>query len=118
MNEFLQAYIEAALWSSNDESTEAGGQPMDASYGAEDFAPETMERFRKDCEDFLDAATLALIGDRVTLAGHDFWLTRNGHGSGFWDGDWPEDAGHLLTERAHQFGEIDLYVGDDEKLYC
>ena len=21
-------------------------------------------------------------------AGHDFWLTRNGHGAGFWDGDW------------------------------
>jgi len=34
-------------------------------------------------------------------AGHDFWLTRNGHGAGFWDGDWPE-TGDALTEASKE----------------
>ena len=40
------------------------------------------------------------------LAGHDFWLTRNGHGAGFWDGDWQEPAAAALTAAAHAFGEV------------
>lgn len=49
-------------------------------------------------------------------AGHDFWLTRVGHGAGFWDGDWPIH-GDALTEICKKFGEVDLYVGDDGKIY-
>ena len=45
-------------------------------------------------------------------AGHDFWLTRNGHGTGFWDGDWPVH-GDKLTQLAQAYGEIDVYEGDD-----
>lgn len=45
-------------------------------------------------------------------AGHDFWLTRNGHGCGFWDRDLGE-IGDKLTEAAKKFGEVNLYVGDD-----
>ena len=35
------------------------------------------------------------------LAGHDFWLTRNGHGTGFWDaGRWkaPPDPWPRLAD--------------------
>jgi hypothetical protein len=49
-------------------------------------------------------------------AGHDFWLTRVGHGAGFWDGDWPKN-GDALTEICKKYKEIDLYVGDDGKIY-
>lgn len=31
-DEFVDAFFEAALWSSNDESDESGGEPMDANY--------------------------------------------------------------------------------------
>ena len=48
---------------------------------------------------------------------HDFWLTRNRHGAGFWDGDYEEEAGKKLTEIAHSFGEVHPYVGDDGKIY-
>jgi hypothetical protein len=48
---------------------------------------------------------------------HDFWLTRNHHGAGFWDGDYPEPLGKQLTELAHSYGECELYVGDDSKIY-
>lgn len=43
-------------------------------------------------------------------AGHDLWLTRNGHGVGFWDGDWPEPLAEILTDSAHRLGPVDLYV--------
>jgi len=48
---------------------------------------------------------------------HDFWLTRNRHGAGFWDGDYPEELGKKLTEASHAFGECDLYIGDDGKVH-
>lgn len=39
----------------------------------------------------------------------DFWLTRQGHGVGFWDGDYDHDdhpsLGEDLTSLAHSFGE-------------
>jgi hypothetical protein len=52
------------------------------------------------------------------MGGHDFLLTRNGHGCGFWDGDWPEEAGERLTAAAEKCGEFNLYVGDDGLLYA
>jgi hypothetical protein len=48
---------------------------------------------------------------------HDFWLTRNGHGAGFWDGDYEEELGEKLTAICKKMGSIDLYVGDDNKIY-
>ncbi len=51
--------------------------------------------------------------DVLGQAGHDFWLTRNGHGCGFWDGDWPEPQASLLTQASKAFGGVDPYVSDD-----
>jgi len=51
------------------------------------------------------------------MAGHDYWLTRNGHGAGFWDGDWPEPYAAQLDDSAHAYGTVELYVGDDGKIY-
>ena len=49
----------------------------------------------------------------VEYAGHDLWLTRCGHGCGYWDGDWPAGIGEGLDKLAHGFGEVWLEVGDD-----
>jgi|SRR5579872_930254 len=117
MEQLLTAYIECALWSTTDESTPQGGEPLDTNYGPTDLTPETLERMRADCEAFLNANT-GDIGTAYTRTGHDFWLTRNRHGAGFWDGDWPEDVGERLTRAAHAFGECELYVGDDAKVYA
>src|SRR5579863_1607678 len=51
-DKLLQAYIAAALWSSNDESTPAGGEPFDKNYSPEDLAPETIEMMKADCNRF------------------------------------------------------------------
>ena len=48
---------------------------------------------------------------RWEVAGHDFWLSRNGHGAGFFDGDWPEN-GDKLQAAAEKYGQVDLQVDD------
>ena len=91
LDDFTLAYIEAALWSSNDDSTPQGGEPLDANYGIEDIDPDTLAAMIEDCRRFQEenAADLARYDHpqwtAAELGGHDFWLTRNGHGCGFWD---------------------------------
>jgi hypothetical protein len=55
--------------------------------------------------------------DAWNAAAHDFILTRNDHGAGFWDGDWHEPWGSRLTTLAHSFGELSCYIGDDGAIY-
>ena len=124
---FFDAYVITALWSSNDESDESGGEPLDLNYGPDDVAPATLERMRADCDRFYAANADALTCEGVTYgpdfdqdgrAGHDFWLTRNGHGAGFWDGDWPEPQATTLTDAARAFSPVDLYIGDDGHIHA
>lgn len=117
LDAFTRAYIECALWSSTDNSRDDGGDPLDDNYGVEDFAPEALAQIIEDCEAF-QRAQRDTYGERWTdeRAGHDFWLTRNGHGAGFWDrGHGP--VGSTLTAAAKAYGTVDIYVGDDGKLY-
>lgn len=130
VQEFIEGYIACILWSSTDESDASGGVPLENNYTAADFAPEAMDRIEADCRSFLHAAGPWLTADRYkgqklgsleSHAGHDFWLTRVGHGSGFWDGDWEgESSGSMdgpLTKAAKAFGNIDPYIGDDGKIH-
>lgn len=111
LDEFTQAYVECALFSTNDESDPSGGEPLDDNYGPEDIDPETLTKMVTDCRRF-QAECCKDIGIHLSRAGHDFWLTRNGHGAGFWDDDWPKPAAWRLTEASDRFGEFNLYVGD------
>jgi hypothetical protein len=112
MDTFTRSYIATALWSSTDDA----GEPLDAEFGTEDLAPKTMAGMIEDCEAF-QRDHAEDIADDPERAGHDFWLTRNHHGAGFWDGDWPVDAGKRLTAASHVYGGVDLYVGDDGLIY-
>lgn len=126
-DEFTQAYIEAALWSTNDESTPSGGVPLDDNYSPNDIAPQTLLEIIEDCEAFQrdNAADLSLAYEQYkrsewspqAQAGHDFWLTRNGHGAGFWDRGLEDDLGDRLSDASRKLGEVNLYVGDDGKIY-
>jgi hypothetical protein len=126
LDAFTRAYLITALWS----STGDDGEPLDRDHGLEDLAPEAVESAKRDCARFQteNAETLAAAiesgevkcgpdFDETGRAGHDFWLTRNGHGAGFWEGDWPEDAGEKLTAASKHFGEVDAYKGDDGAIY-
>ena len=91
--------------------------PLDTNYNASDLAPETLERMKADCAAFR-AQNWESISGNLSSAGHDFWLTRCGHGCGFWDGDWPENVGEELTEACRLWGDVDLYIGDDGRIYA
>src|SRR6056300_403211 len=90
----LEAYCQAASW--------ADGNDMEPSADFERTA-------RRDVAEFLKLVALKGIDveGRLDEVGHDFWLTRNRHGAGFWDGDWADD-GDTLTELAHSFGETEF----------
>lgn len=112
--EFIDGYLEAALWS----STGDDDVPLDEDYGIEDINADTLREMEGDARDFYDANFDELFedGNDAGAGGHNFWLTRNGHGAGFWDGDYPTH-GDDLTANAKPYGEYYLYVGDDGEIY-
>jgi hypothetical protein len=114
LKEFWEAYMYAALWSSHDNERD---EPFDQNYSVENISAETMEEMLNVCKNFINKAGELLNGIKADDAGHDFWLTQQHHGSGFWDRDYPvPDAklvGEKLTKIAHTFPEKNLYVGDD-----
>lgn len=118
MDEFTRAYVTCALWSSTDDD----GEPLDSGRDEDDIAPETLKAMAEECDDFQVYAAKWLSKAYATpnygesQAGHDFWLTRNGHGAGFWDRGLGK-IGDELTKAAKTFGSVDLYIGDDEKIH-
>ncbi len=110
----LNAYIGMALWFSTDDN----GNPL--SEGDYKFARGVMTIMTEELNDFV-----ALVADEgidwesvmePDQFAHDFWLTRNRHGAGFWDRGLGE-LGNRLTELAHTYGSCDLYIGDDGLIY-
>ena len=110
LEQFVTAYIVAMLWSSNE-----GDTPLDVLFNLNSVTGEDLSRITNECGDFIDNYGHLLDG-RWELAGHDFWMTRAGHGCGFWDGDWSEH-GDELTEACKKYDNCEPYVGDDGKLY-
>lgn len=117
LDRFTLAYIECALWSSSvdfdsDTSFESAG------YDVSDLSDDLLAHVIEECADFQnDPDTRALLFaayDRVWYsdeqAGHDFWLTRNGHGAGFWDRGLGA-LGDALTRAAKAYGSEDWYLG-------
>jgi len=135
LDEFTTAYLEAILFGEMDESDENGGYPLDRNYTIEDFAPSAIARTKADCDrfrelaadDLAEAERLYETGEwspqgRLTSvddqAGYDLYMTRVGHGVGFWEpGDWPDGIGDRLDAIAKSMGEIYTYVGDDGLIY-
>jgi hypothetical protein len=113
----LNSYIETALWSST--NTVEG---QDISLDCGDYELSQVARLKMNVD---ITAFWALIGEDDYLAyhpevmggnvAHDFWLTRNGHGAGFWDGDYPV-TGDRLCELAKKFGECELYISDANEI--
>jgi hypothetical protein len=111
LDQFTRSYMETALWAETDDT----GRPLDDQFSIDDFSDMTVARMVADCRSF-QKSNFKLISRDLSRAGHDFWLTRNGHGAGFWDGDWGK-VGDKLTKAAKKFGEFNLYVGDDGQIH-
>ena len=119
MDSFLQGYVECALWCSDDDN----GEPLDHNYGVDDIDPATLARMEVDCRDFqqsqeklLDEAQTILALYDNAHAGHDFWLSRNGHGAGYFDRGFGE-VGDKLQAAARIYGSVNLSVANG-KVYA
>ncbi len=115
---FIAGYIECAIWLLRDDE----GEPLDHAYDDSDLSEEALGALQEDCEEFINGnldvlgSVIEVFDYNVYQAGNDFFLTRNGHGAGFWDRGLGE-AGDALSEAARVYGTSELYVGDDELLY-
>lgn len=140
----LNAYLSTALWSSTTENEDGETGTFDThGYGVDDLSDEFVTQAREDVNAFYRTERTALTPYMSPdEAGHLFWLTRNRHGAGFWDKTYHGAAvGHeyynrmgitrdearyrvrfnrameRLTACSHAYGSVDLYVGDDGKVY-
>ena len=98
--EFFAAYIDAAIFFDAPEG-----------YCHLDLNDESIEQAKIDCKKFLDTNFQYIGNDYLFQAGHDFWLTRNRHGDGYWGR--PEVYGgiktaKILTDSSHKFGELNI----------
>ena len=86
--------------------------------GYENFGADSQERIDKDCKDFLEKALKFIPEDSFGQAGHDFALTRNEHGAGFWDreDEYGQDAAEKLNNIATSFGEVYLFYDSVHKM--
>lgn len=112
LDSFLSGYLEAAMW------TEEEQNPGLDSLTIFDADQSTLAEATRLCHDFETANAEALdryyelSGRSDSEAGHDLWLTRNGHGAGFWDRV-NEDSFPELCAAAEALGEAYLYLSDD-----
>jgi hypothetical protein len=119
LDRIVNGYITTALWAETGESDpETGGEPLNVNYGPDDLSEDFMRQAREDCAGMADTPDLRayLQYQDAFCFGHDFWLTRNGHGAGYWDRGLGE-LGDRLTAMAKPYGSVDLYVGDDGRIY-
>lgn len=113
-----ETYIATALLATTDDN----GNLLDKKYSSTDVAYSEFCKLQDLVSQFLSHDQVSPLAQQWDIqqylqAMHDFFLTRNGHGAGFWDGDWPEAEGKILTAVSKSFGESQPYVGDDGLIY-
>lgn len=118
INNFINGYIACMLWATPGETPDGEELEDLTEYPLSDSVSETI---KADCTKFVNENKdlLSQVYSRPTdyqSAGHDFWLTRNGHGAGFWDRGFGV-IGDALTDRSKEYKELTPYVGDDNKIY-
>jgi hypothetical protein len=110
IDEIVDSYLECALWT-NDDEDEFDGKTIS------DFSNESRELAKSEMKWFVAMAGDALDDISDDMIGHDIWLTRNGHGAGFWDRGYDDDIEKKLIKLSEELGLTDIYVGDDDLIY-
>lgn len=127
--EFIGGYTDAMKWANT--IMEVGDDPETSDIESFDAANDirvwnfdhaSMVRIVEVCDDFLRAAEPMLRAATMISAhdkygprdmsdhGHDFALTQNHHGAGFWDRGYPSVLGDALTDAAQGYGEATAYA--------
>ena len=139
LKKVVKGYIETALWTEEerlkdemvydeDEDDEEMSEidMIIKSYNKKDFSDFQKEDIDVDSllDTYSDIKEFTNLLNDSTLdevkpfdLGMDFWLTRNGHGTGFWDRDYSEETEKDLMSAVKNFKEKNLIIGDDMMLY-
>jgi len=128
IKKIMDSYLECAIWTEEermqeDEVSEYGELGDDSEIrdivtdsmdlNIHNFSDDSKIQAYSDIQQFL-----TLIGDTANIMteeqlGHDLWLTRNGHGAGFWDRGYDEADVDVLNKACEQLGQTDLYIDDN-----
>ena len=126
-DDFMRGYVGAMLWANTfiERPGEDESESEDVAYWYQSPGRwwEDTPVYLDDAETFWEAFGYVLLsldyGGRgeewssAELAGHDFALTRNGHGAGFWDRGLGE-MGDMLTDEAKAYGSHSVIIKVDE----
>jgi hypothetical protein len=107
----LEHYLGCALWTNEE---------LD-NFSILDIEEESKEQAKKDIEAFLEKIKPLETEGEIECPeqiGHDFWLSRNGHGTGFFDRmeDVYQDQQDVLQEIAKTFPEVNIFLGNNGKV--
>jgi len=110
-DQMIMGYVECMFFTDDGLSSDG----FEANQSIPHFDQETINKIVEDVLKFLEKADELISSSAMGYpqAGHDFWLTRNGHGAGFWDRGLGE-VGDKLTEMCKEFGEIAFYLGEED----
>jgi hypothetical protein len=106
-----------ALWAGTGEDEE----PLDDKFDISNIDKDSLQAEVEKVQKFWSEATALHLTDWCDKDEfvYDFWLDRNGGGTGFWDRCPKEDLGRKLSKMAKQYGHCDLLEGDDGTLsFC
>lgn len=110
----LKGYLGCALWTDhcNDESN------LDSKYSVDDFLQTSVEQSKNDILWFMFHAYpwLHETGLDDESIGHNLWLTRGGHGTGFWDRGLGYKGDKLSDICKEMFGNKDAMETDNGKV--
>lgn len=151
VDDFVRGYLGTALWSStvslpcgeemlidgcmdvDEDHVLHGTHEFDALeeyFDINDFDDDSLRKAQKDCDNFRQLMENVGLWDSALEyededhIAHDFWLTRNGHGDGFWHGDYQDHPGQkdsvgnkvTVLVKEH-FNELNIWIDDDGSLY-
>ncbi len=117
--DFVQGYLEAALFTAVNQSTM---EPLDKHFGTEDFTEEAVRNAIRECNLFMlhnrHLFEDPLVASRSTDIenGRDLWYVRNGHGTGYIGRGYGE-AGRKLQEAARKLPDVLVQVSKHNQLY-
>jgi len=105
-------YLETAIW------TEEENVPNLEDKSIFDFSDDAIKQAKEEIKWFIKSSidvANAIFGDAsYSSIGHYLWLSKNGHGAGFFDRNY--ENVNILMELSHQLGEIYLEVDANDKI--
>jgi hypothetical protein len=127
IDDVVEGYLDCQLWAGLDLDRDDNGNhpPLDENYDREDISPDYVEKVREELLGVVTDHPLAVRmylsqrkidpseGSASTYFGHDFYLTREGHGAGFWDRGLG-DLGEYLTKIAKAYGSAEMLFDNGE----